>query len=113
MPFWLFGLGEQFLQFLQFLGRNSIEEIRLGDQVRSEMAILFADVRGFTSLSEQMSPKENFDFINLLLQCLGPAVRGASGFIERYIGDAIMALFPQGADDAIRGARLKRQLSNS
>jgi class 3 adenylate cyclase len=97
-------------QFLQFLGRNSIEEIRLGDQVLSEMAVLFADVRGFTSLSEKMSPKENFDFINLLLQCLGPAVRGAGGFIDKYIGDAIMALFPGGADDAIRAGVIIQDL---
>ena len=97
-------------QFLQLLGRNSIEEIRLGDQVLSDIAVLFADVRGFTSLSEKMSPKENFDFINLLLQCLGPAVRGAGGFIDKYIGDAIMALFPGGADDAIRAGVIIQEL---
>lgn len=88
-------------QFLQFLGRGTVEEVQLGDQVLSEMAILFADVRGFTSLSEKMTPKENFDFINMLLQRVGPAVRDCGGFIDKYIGDAIMALFPGGAANAI------------
>lgn len=89
-------------QFLQLLGRVNVDEIRLGDQVLVNMAILFADVRGFTTLSENMTPAENFEFITMLLRRLGPVVRDSGGFIDKYIGDGIMALFPGGAQDAIQ-----------
>lgn len=89
-------------QFLQLLGRINVDEIILGDQVLLNMAILFADIRGFTTLSEKMTPAENFEFITILLRRLGPVVRDSSGFIDKYIGDGIMALFPGGALDAIQ-----------
>ena len=89
-------------QFLQLLGCINVEEIRLGDQVLVNMAILFADIRGFTALSEKLTPAENFEFITTLLRRLGPVVRDSKGFIDKYIGDGIMALFPGGALDAIQ-----------
>ncbi|MBF0237380.1 MAG: AAA family ATPase [SAR324 cluster bacterium] len=91
-------------EFLNVLGKESIVEVELGDQVEKEMSILFSDIRDFTSLSERMTPRENFDFINLFLGQMEPVIREHSGFIDKYIGDAIMALFPTNADDAVRGA---------
>lgn len=91
-------------EFLQFLERESIVDVQLGDQVQKEMSILFADIRSFTSLSEQLSPKENFDFLNSYLSRVGPVIRRYRGFIDKYIGDAVMALFPQMADDALQAA---------
>jgi class 3 adenylate cyclase len=91
-------------QFLSFLGKQSILDIRLGDQVQREMTVLFSDIRSFTSLSEGMSPEENFAFINTYLKVMGPLIRENHGFIDKYIGDAIMALFPGGPDDALRAA---------
>ncbi|MCE9598259.1 MAG: adenylate/guanylate cyclase domain-containing protein [Spirochaetia bacterium] len=81
-------------EFLNILDKKSLLEVNLGDQVQREMTILFSDIRGFTSLSETMTPKENFDFINSYLRRVGPIVRQHEGFIDKYIGDAIMALFP-------------------
>jgi len=91
-------------EFLQFLERESIIDVQLGDQVQKEMTILFSDIRAFTTLSEHMTPKENFDFINDYLQRVGPVIRDRHGFIDKYIGDAVMALFPQTADDAVQAA---------
>ena len=91
-------------EFLRFLGHESIVDVRLGDQVLQEMSVLFADIRNFTPLSEVMSPKENFDFLNSYLSQVGPIVRKHGGFIDKYIGDAVMALFPETADDAVRAA---------
>jgi len=90
--------------FLKFLGRESILEVRLGDHVQKEMAILFSDIRSFTNLSEEMTPQENFDFINNYLKEVSPVVRNHRGFIDKYIGDAVMALFPESADDALQSA---------
>jgi class 3 adenylate cyclase len=65
------------------------------------MTVLFSDIRSFTTLSEKMTPDENFAFINAYLERVGPVIRTHNGFIDKYIGDAIMALF-QTADDAVR-----------
>jgi two-component system sensor histidine kinase ChiS len=91
-------------EFLRFLGHKSIVDVRLGDQVLKEMSIMFADIRDFTTLSEEMSPKENFDFINSYLSWVGPVIRQHNGFIDKYIGDAVMALFPETADQAVKAA---------
>lgn len=88
-------------EFLTHLQKESVKEVHLGDQIQREMSIMFTDIRSFTSLSESMSPKENFDFLNSYLRMVGPEVRKHQGFIDKYIGDAIMALFPNSPDDAI------------
>ena len=91
-------------EFLQFLKKDSIIDIHLGDNIQKEMTILFSDIRAFTRLSETMTPQENFNFINDCLSFIGPVVRKNSGFIDKYIGDAIMALFPHQPEDAVNAA---------
>ncbi|NJK67717.1 MAG: adenylate/guanylate cyclase domain-containing response regulator [Microcoleus sp. CSU_2_2] len=91
-------------QFLKFLKRESIVDAKLGDSVQAEMTIMFADIRSFTSLSESMSPQENFEFLNSYLSRVGPVIRQYNGFIDKYIGDGIMALFPNCAEDAVQAA---------
>ncbi|MEO9126230.1 MAG: adenylate/guanylate cyclase domain-containing protein, partial [Microcoleus sp.] len=54
------------------------------------------------TLSEQMTPEENFNFINSYLSYMEPLIVENQGFIDKYIGDAIMALFSEGADDAVK-----------
>ncbi len=91
-------------EFLRLLAKESILDVRLGDHVQKHMSVLFTDIRSFTSLSEKMNPKETFDFINEYLGVMGPVIREHRGFIDKYIGDAIMALFPGNADDAVQAA---------
>ncbi|MBI3396774.1 MAG: adenylate/guanylate cyclase, partial [Spirochaetia bacterium] len=91
-------------QFLSFLDRQTISDVQLGDQVQREMTILFADIRSFSRLSEAMSPAENFDFLNSYLKRIGPVIRRNNGFIDKFIGDAIMALFPASPEDAVKAA---------
>jgi len=88
-------------EFLSILDKTSILDVKLGDQVERQMSILFADIRSFTTLSEGMTPEENFRFINSYLSQMGPLIRDHHGFIDKYIGDAIMALFPN-PEDAVR-----------
>jgi adenylate cyclase len=97
-------------QFLQFLNKESIVDVTIGDQVQQEMSVLFADIRNFTGLSETMTPQENFNFINAYLSRMEPAVIENQGFIDKYIGDEIMALFSGGADNAVKAgiSMLKR-----
>ena len=100
----LVGAFERFVphEFLSFLEKESIADVRLGDQVQKEMTVLFSDVRDFTALSEKMTPEENFKFTNSYLSRMEPHIRKYRGFVDKFIGDAIMALFPTGAEDAVR-----------
>lgn len=81
-------------EFLRLLGKKEIHDVELGNQVEVDMAVLFADIRSFTSLSEAMKPQENFNFLNSYLSRMGPIIRANHGFIDKYLGDGIMALFP-------------------
>jgi class 3 adenylate cyclase/CheY-like chemotaxis protein len=90
-------------EFLNLLGKQSIVDIQLGDQVEQEMTVLFSDIRGFTSLSEKMTPHETFEFINNYLGQMEPIIFEYHGVIDKYMGDAIMAVFPA-ANDAVSGA---------
>lgn len=91
-------------EFLQLLNKESIIDVQLGDQTQKELSVLFSDIRNFTALSEQMSPADNFKFINAYLSRMEPAILENGGFIDKYIGDAIMALFPGEADQAVQAA---------
>lgn len=91
-------------EFLESLGIDNIAELKLGDQVQKEMTILFVDIRAFTQLSERMTPQENFKFINSYLSRISPFIQKNNGFVDKYIGDAIMALFPRSPEDALNTA---------
>ena len=91
-------------EFLSFLGKESVIDVNLGDHVIKDMTILFADIRSFTSISESMTPEENFIFINNLLKRISPIIRAHHGFIDKFIGDSIMALFPNNQKDAVLAA---------
>jgi adenylate cyclase len=91
-------------EFLSLLEKQSIIDVQLGDHVEKDITILFSDIRGFTALSEKMTPHQNFYFINEYLSQMEPIIFENHGIIDKYIGDAIMALFPTCADDAVRGS---------
>ncbi|MBW4519361.1 MAG: response regulator [Scytolyngbya sp. HA4215-MV1] len=90
--------------FLNFLDKESIIDVQIGNQVQQEMTVMFADIRSFATLAEQMTPQETFDFINSYLSRVSPVIREHNGFIDKYIGDAIMALFPKSVDAAVQAA---------
>lgn len=91
-------------EFLSFLGKKSIIDVQLGDHVIKDMTIFFADIRSFTTISEKMTPEENFVFINSLLKRVSPIIRNNQGFIDKFMGDSIMALFPGHPKDALLAA---------
>jgi len=81
-------------EFIRLLGRTALTDVRLGDQAEKIVTVLFTDIRDFTSLSEQMTPEENFRFVSSFNERLGPIIRAHDGFINQYLGDSIMAIFP-------------------
>lgn len=91
-------------EFIKSLGKNKLTEVALGDQVEREVTVLFTDIRGFTGISENMTPTENFFFINSFNKRMGPIIRKNEGFIMQYLGDGFMALFPNGSQHALRAS---------
>ena len=91
-------------EFLSILAKEQITDVKLGDHVQMEMGILFADIRSFATISEQMTPRENFNFINDYLGKVVPIILEHGGFVDKYIGDAVLALFPESADGALAAA---------
>jgi PAS domain S-box-containing protein len=91
-------------KFLSLLHKKSVIDVHLGEPVKREMTLFFSDIRNFTSISERMTPQDNFNFINAYLSRMEPIIGQHHGVIDKYIGDSIMALFPKNADDAVRAA---------
>ena len=81
------------MRFLKTLGRESILDVSLGDQVEKNVTVFFSDIRDYTSLSEQLTPQQNFLFLNNYLGRVGPIIKTNRGFVNQYYGDGIMALF--------------------
>ncbi|HVZ95361.1 MAG TPA: adenylate/guanylate cyclase domain-containing protein [Chitinophagaceae bacterium] len=91
-------------EFIGSLGHKVITDVKLGDQVEKVVTVLFTDIRDYTTLSEQMTPEENFKFVSSYNKRMGPIIRDHEGFINQYLGDAIMALFPESAEKALAAA---------
>jgi adenylate cyclase len=71
---------------------QSPDQLTLGGEIRP-MTILFMDIRGFTPISEQLTPEELVSFLNTLLSPLSDAIQAEGGTIDKYIGDSIMAFW--------------------
>lgn len=98
-------------QFVDHFAKHGEGSLELGHADEDEIAILFCDIRGFTGLSEKMTPQELMKFLNSYFLRMNDPIHQNGGFIDKFIGDAIMALFdhPNGtnedkARDAIRAS---------
>jgi len=68
-----------------------------------ELTILFSDIRSFSTLSEMMTSEETFDFLNSYMLRMEPCISSNGGYIDKLIGDAVMAIF-KSVDDAVSAA---------
>lgn len=88
---------------------REIDTIKLGGEER-EISVIFADVRGFTSFSEQLQPEETMTIINRYLEVSSDAIHLYEGIVDKYMGDAVVGLYntqlnPQENDHALRAVR--------
>jgi len=65
-----------------------------------EVTILFSDIRDYTGMSEKMTPAETLDFLNAYFSEMVKIVEEHGGVLDKFIGDALMAVFGLGAGDA-------------
>ena len=91
-------------EYLTLLKKKQMWEIKLGDHVSRDMTVLFADIRSFTSMAEKVSAKEIFEFLNQFYSQMNLIIEKHNGIIDKYIGDALLAIFPNSVDDAINCA---------
>jgi adenylate cyclase len=103
-------------QFAEHFAKHGLDTLELGRADEDEVAILFCDIRGFTGLSERMSPQELMNFLNSYFMRMNEPIHANGGFIDKFIGDAIMALFdhPGGSNkdkarDSIKAALALRK----
>ncbi|TGN17287.1 7TM diverse intracellular signaling domain-containing protein [Leptospira idonii] len=92
-------------QIIPLLNKSDVREVSLGDAVDGEVAVLFLDIRGFTSISEKLNPRFTFDFLNAFMRFTAPSIERKSGYIDKYIGDSIMAFFPNSPNNALLAAK--------
>ncbi|MBE9568249.1 MAG: adenylate/guanylate cyclase domain-containing protein [Proteobacteria bacterium] len=71
---------------------KKMEDINLDGEMR-EMSVLFSDVRGFTTISESLAPKELTEYINAFLTPITSVIHDNRGTIDKYMGDAVMAFW--------------------
>jgi class 3 adenylate cyclase len=87
-------------KFRELLDKEQFTDLALGDAVSKDLTIMFCDIRAFSLNSEMMTVRESFEFVNHIYGVAGPVIREHNGFVDKYIGDAVMALF-ESADDAV------------
>ncbi|MBO0322338.1 tetratricopeptide repeat protein [Muricauda sp. CAU 1633] len=91
-------------EFVRSVGKESITDIKLGDYTEKNVTVLFSDIRDYTSLAEGMTPSQNFKFVNAYVGRMGPIIKENEGFVNQYMGDGIMALFPKNPENALDAA---------
>ena len=64
-----------------------------------DLTILFSDIRDFTALAESMNPKQLSSFMNTYLTAMSDIVMSTGGMVDKYIGDAIVAIWGAPLDD--------------
>ena len=92
--------------FLRRIASNGLSSIRVGYNELTELTILFSDIRGFTGIAEVMPPADLLAMLNSYFTALSEPIHRHQGFIDKFIGDAIMAIFegPQHALNAVHAA---------
>lgn len=102
-------LADAFARFvperlIELLGRPDATEAGLGDHIQSDMTVMFVDLRDFTARAEQLDPQDTFAFLNGFFAAVVPAIHEHGGVVDKYLGDGLMAVFPESPQHAALAA---------
>ena len=102
----MYHAAERFVpkRVLQLLHKEHVEDVQLGDSVKLKISVLFADIRSFTTLAESLTPEQTALFLNTYMHYMAPIIRKHNGFVNQFLGDGIMALFPETPSDSVDAA---------
>ena len=89
----------------KMLSSNKLPE--LGGETR-DVTVFFSDLAGFSSISEKMTPAELVMFMNEYLSAMTDIIESKGGYIDKYIGDSIVAVFGAPADDSDHASNAAR-----
>lgn len=95
-------------QILHRLYEGRLQEVRAGEGREIECSVLFLDVHGFSRLSERLDAPAAFRLLNGYLAVVAPAIHRHGGFVDKYLGDGLLAIFDREGrhrDDAVACAR--------
>jgi two-component system sensor histidine kinase ChiS len=88
-------------QFLDRVAPKGLDSIKIGSSFESEMTILFCDIREFTAIAEFQTAQDTYRWLNAFFENVNDAVMQNNGFIDKYLGDAVMAVFDREAAHAV------------
>jgi len=94
-------------QYLNRIAPKGVESIQLGNAREEEITVLFCDIRGFTTIAEGQSARETFEWLNGFFSQMNQAIVADHGFIDKFLGDAILAVFDRvenHGEDALKAA---------
>lgn len=89
--------------YLKLLNKTKIEQMQIGDNIRTNITIMFCDVRDSFFTSGTMNLEENFKVISEFLNIVGKEVRKNKGFVDKFMGDGVLAVFEK-EEDALKSA---------
>lgn len=100
------GAADRFVphEFAAQLGRDDIRALQLGDHVSRRMIVMFVHLHGVKAAAAKTGPDEGFAILERFFGCIGPIVRDRDGFVDKYVGDMAMALFPYRPDAPVDAA---------
>ncbi|MEB3279304.1 MAG: response regulator [Lyngbya sp.] len=80
-------------QFLERIAPQGVDSIKLGNFTEEELTVLFCDIRGFTTIAESQTASQTYEWLNVFFNQMSACIDSNFGFIDKYLGDAIMAVF--------------------
>ncbi|NEQ35598.1 MAG: response regulator [Okeania sp. SIO3I5] len=111
-------LSEKFRLFVpeQFLSRiapEGLNSIQLGDGKEEELTVLFCDIRGFTAIAESQNARDTFKWLNSFFERMSVCISANQGFIDKFLGDAIMAVFDKYECHSLNGLKAAVMMQES
>ncbi len=83
---------------VKILGKDGVEQLEFGKQVTREVSVLFCELKSLNNVVKTLSLEENFNYINSYMKVVSPLIKRFNGFVDKYLGDGIFAVFSKPQD---------------